>query len=85
MLTDGPRTGTSTDDHGSGRVEPTLAPSDAVSLERAQRVAADEVDQLVSELEPALNAHQRRLLHQLRLAAESLGAIRVATLVRGGR
>ena len=39
----------------------------------------------MSELEPTLDAYQRRLLHQVRLAAESLGAIRVATLVRGGR
>ena len=85
MLTDGLRTCTSIDDHGREYLGSGSARLDTVPLDRAQRVAADEVDQLVSELEPTLDAYQRRLLHQVRLAAESLGAIRVATLVRGGR
>lgn len=85
MLADGPRSCTSIDDHGSGRGRSVYAQLDAVPLDHAQRVAADEVDRLVSELEPTLDAYQRRLLHQVRLAAESLGAIRVATMVRGGR
>jgi hypothetical protein len=85
MLADGPRTYASIDDHGSGREGSAFARLDAVPLDDAQRVAADEVDQLVSELEPTLDAYQRRLLHQVRLAAESLGAIRVASMVRGGR
>ena len=85
MLADGPRTCSSIDDHGRGREGSPFARLDAVPLDHAQRVAADEVDQLVSELEPTLDPYQRRLLHQVRLAAESLGAIRVASLVRGGR
>ena len=85
MLTDGLRTYTSIDDHGSRRTGSPYDRLDAVPLDHAERVAADEVEQLVSELEPTLDAYQRRLLHQVRLAAESLGAIRVATLVRGGR
>jgi hypothetical protein len=86
MPGDGPRTCPSFDDHGRGWAgSSTDDRLDAVPLEHAQRVAADEVDQLVSELEPTLDAYQRRLLHQVRLAAESLGAIRVASIVRGGR
>ena len=84
MLADGLRSCTSVDD-GSGRGGSVSAQLEAVPLDHAQRVAADEVDRLVSELEPTLDAHQRRLLHQVRLAAESLGAVRVATRVRGGR
>jgi hypothetical protein len=44
----------------------------------AMEAAAAEVHQLVDELEPTLDDRQRRLLHRLRLAAESLGAIRAA-------
>ena len=84
MLADGLRTCTSVNDRG-GRGDAALARLDAVPLDHAQRVAAAEVDRLVSELEPTLDAYQRRLLHQVRLAAESLGAIRVASMVRGGR
>jgi hypothetical protein len=40
------------------------------------RSAADEVQRLVDELESTLDARERRLLHQLRLAAETLGAVR---------
>lgn len=47
-----------------------------------QRAAASEVDQLVDELEQTLDPHQRRLLHQLRLAAETLGAIRATAGLR---
>ena len=48
------------------------------------RATADDVDRLVDELESTLDAKQRRLLHQVRLAAESLGALRAASMVRGG-
>ena len=85
MLADGLRACTSIDDHGSDLVGSAFGRLDAVPLDHAQRVASEEVDLLVSELEPTLDAYQRRLLHQVRLAAESLGAIRVASLVRGGR
>jgi hypothetical protein len=47
-------------------------------IDRAQHGAADEVQRLVDELEQTLDARERRLLHQLRLAAESLGAVRAA-------
>lgn len=90
MLADGRRACTSIDDRGSGRDGAALArldaaPLDHAPLDHAPRVAAAEVDRLVSELEPTLDAYQRRLLHQVCLAAESLGAIRVAAMVRAGR
>ena len=85
MLADGPRTCTSIDERSRRWEASSLHPFGDVPLDHAQRVAADEVEQLVSELEPTLDAYQRRLLHQVRLAAESLGAIRVASMVRGGR
>jgi hypothetical protein len=44
-----------------------------------QRAAAAEVDLLIDQLEPTLDERQRRLLHQLRLAAETLGAVRAST------
>jgi hypothetical protein len=48
------------------------------------RVASDDVDQLVEQLERTLDPAQRRLLHRIRLAAESLGGVRAASLIRGG-
>jgi hypothetical protein len=60
---------------GAGRA-PTLA--------QAQRIAAAELSELVDELEPSLDARQRRLLHQVRLAVEAFGAIRAVATVRGG-
>ena len=54
-----------------------------LSLDVVVRAAAAEVDELIAELESSLDARERRLLHQLRLAAESLGTIRVsASLMR---
>ena len=44
--------------------------------DHAERSVAEEVQRLVDELEPTLDARERRLLHQLRLAAESLGGVR---------
>jgi hypothetical protein len=41
-----------------------------------------EVAELVRELEPTLTARQRSLLHQIRLASESLGAARAALVTR---
>lgn len=54
-----------------------------LDMEYAQREAEAEVQRLVDELESTLDAPERRLLHQLRLAAESLGAFCVASRTRG--
>ena len=56
-----------------------------LSVDVVARAAAAEVDDLIAELEPLLNARERRLLHQLRLAAESLGAIRASASLMGTR
>jgi hypothetical protein len=42
------------------------------------RLATHEVQRLVDQLELTLDTPERRLLHQLRLAAESLGGLRTA-------
>ena len=49
-----------------------------LSLDVVVRAASAEVDELVAELELSLDAPERRLLHQLRLAAESLGTVRAS-------
>ncbi len=54
---------------------PTLDRAISRSRLDLQREAAADVDRLVNALEPTLDRDQRRLLHQLRLAAETLGAI----------
>jgi hypothetical protein len=54
-----------------------LPPSDM-----AVSIAAAEVYRLMDKLEPALDPQQRRLMHQLRLAAEELGAIRATSRLR---
>jgi len=51
-------------------------------LDDIHRAAAREVDALIDHLEPTLDSHQRRLLHQLRLAAETLGAIRASSQLK---
>jgi hypothetical protein len=51
-------------------------------LDDVQQAAAREVDALIDNLEPTLDSHQRRLLHQLRLAAETLGAIRATSQIK---
>src|SRR5204862_3645247 len=56
-----------------------------LSFDVVSRAAAAEVDELIAELEPSLNARERRLLHQLRLAAESLGTIRASASLMGTR
>ena len=56
-----------------------------LSLDVVVRAAAAEVDELIAELEPSLDARERRLLHQLRLAAESLGTIRASASLMGTR
>lgn len=53
-----------------------------ITPEIGVRIAHDEVAHLVAELEPSLNTHQASLLHQLRLAAESLGAARALLVAR---
>ena len=45
------------------------------------RLALQEVMDLVNRLEPTLTSHQCSLLHQLRLASESLGAARLSVRV----
>ena len=44
--------------------------------------AAREMDGLIAALEPTLDAYQRRLLHRIRLAAESLALARAAARLR---
>ena len=56
-----------------------------LSFDVVVRAAVAEVDELMAELEPALNARERRLVHQLRLAAESLGTIRASASLMGTR
>jgi hypothetical protein len=46
------------------------------------RIASREVEELVQQLEPQLTDRQSSLLHQLRLAAESLGAVRATMALR---
>jgi len=51
-------------------------------LDDVHQAAAREVEALIDSLEPTLDGHQRRLLHQLRLAAETLGAIRATSQIK---
>ena len=53
----------------------------ALDVDEVRRAAEAEVRRLVDELEATLDGRERRLLHQLRLAAETLGAVR-ATWIR---
>jgi hypothetical protein len=48
-----------------------------VDVAGMQQAAKDDVRHLVDELEQTLDGRERRLLHRLRLAAETLGAVRV--------
>jgi hypothetical protein len=52
-------------------------------LNDVERLASDDLNRLVDRLEATLDAPQRRLLHQIRLAAESLGAVRAVVTLRG--
>jgi len=54
----------------------------APPVDDLQQAAAREVDALIDDLEPTLDGHQRRLLHQLRLAAETLGAVRATVQMK---
>jgi len=47
-------------------------------VQRARR----EIDDLLQELEPTLTGRQSSLLHQIRLASESLGAARASLVMR---
>jgi hypothetical protein len=47
-----------------------------VDPEAALRDVADQLWALIDELEPTLDAGQRRLLHQIRLVAETYGLVR---------
>lgn len=61
-------------------MEAKILPDTTVpTLDTASRYASLAVDDLVSQLEPGLDPHQRSLLHQLRLAAETLGAVRATS------
>ena len=51
-------------------------------MDDVHQAAAREVDALIDHLEPTLDSHQRRLLHQLRLAAETLGAVRATSQLK---
>ena len=53
-----------------------------LSLDLGVEIATQEVAQLVAELEPTLTSAQRSKLHMLRLAAESLGAVRASRVYR---
>jgi hypothetical protein len=57
---------------------PTATPT----LEQSVSIATREVMSLVRELEPGLTEQQASLLHQIRLAAESLGAARATLVLR---
>ncbi len=60
--------------------EAMLATSDqglAELSDVAHRIAEDEMERLLSELEPSLSDRQCSLLHQIRFLAESMGAARV--------
>lgn len=46
------------------------------------QIAMGELSQLIDELEPTLSPGQSRLLHRIRLAAESLGSIRAMEIVQ---
>jgi hypothetical protein len=65
----------------STRMSPMDVPA-RITPELGVRIAGAEVTHLIAQLEPSLTAHQASLLHQLRLAAEALGAAR-ALLVTG--
>jgi hypothetical protein len=52
------------------------------TLEESVSIATREVMRLVCQLEPELTDQQASLLHQLRLAAESLGAARATLTLR---
>jgi hypothetical protein len=54
----------------------------ASRLEQSVSTTSREVSELIDQLEGGLTDHQSALLHQLRLAAESLGAMRAALLVQ---
>ena len=60
----------------------TPLPVSAPSLEESVWIASREVTDLVRQLEPQLTDQQSSLLHQLRLAAESLGAVRATLALR---
>lgn len=56
---------------------------EVVSVVMDRRTAFEAAEQrvwdLINELEPDLDRRQARLLHELRLAAETVGALRVTT------
>jgi hypothetical protein len=73
--------------HDEARL-PHPVPSDIQHSDNTLRILQDtaqHLHQLVAELEPMLDARQRRLLHQIRLAAETYGAVRAAIRSRSPR
>lgn len=54
----------------------------ALPLDLSVQLAGRELDDLIAQLEPTLSSAQVSLLHQIRLAAESLGAARAALVGR---
>ena len=57
-------------------------PAMSMPLDEGMQRARREVDDLLRELEPTLSGRQGSLVHQFRLAAESLGAARASLLIR---
>ena len=61
--------------------DPPADPEGAAGAHAFLMVAARDLDALIAELEPTLDSDQRRLVHRIRLAAESLGvAVAIANL-----
>ena len=59
---------------------PSIETPEELSLDIGVEIATQEVARLISELEPTLTRSQRSQLHMIRLAAESLGAVRASQL-----
>lgn len=59
-----------------------LNPSLRLPLDEGVQRARREIDDLLEELEPTLTGRQRSLLHQIRLASESLGVARASLVMR---
>jgi hypothetical protein len=53
----------------------------SIPLDECVHIAMHEVAELVGQLEPTLTGRQSTLLHQIRLASESLGAARASLLL----
>ena len=61
---------------------PAARPLISMPLDEGVQRARREIDDLLQELEPTLTGRQSSLLHQIRLASESLGAARASLVMR---